>query len=121
MAAGIATLKVLGEVGVYEELEARAVQLCQGLVEAAIDAGVPATLNRVGAMMTLFFCDGPVTDFADARRADTALYARYFRHMLEHGVYLAPSQFESTMVSLALTDADVALATAAARSFFKGL
>jgi glutamate-1-semialdehyde 2,1-aminomutase len=121
MAAGIATLKVLGEVGVYEELEARAVQLCQGLVEAAIDAGVPATLNRVGAMMTLFFCDGPVIDFADARRADTALYARYFRHMLEHGVYLAPSQFESTMVSLALTDADVALATAAARSFFKGL
>ncbi len=121
MAAGIATLDVLGELGVYEELEGRARQLCQGLVEAALGAGVPATLNRVGAMMTLFFCDGPVTDFSDARRADTALYARYWRHMLEHGVYLAPSQFESTMVSLALTDADVALATAAAQSFFEGL
>ncbi len=121
MAAGIATLKVLAEVGVYEELEARAVQLCQGLVEAALGAGVPATLNRVGAMMTLFFREGPVTDFADAKRADTDLYARYFRHMLEHGVYLAPSQFESVMVSLALTDADVAVATAAARSFFEGL
>jgi glutamate-1-semialdehyde 2,1-aminomutase len=72
-------------------------------------------------MMTLFFCDGPVTDFADAKRADTALYSRYWRHMLEHGVYLAPSQFESAMVSLALTDADVALASAAAQSFFKSL
>ena len=74
MAAGIATLDVLGELGVYEELEGRAQQLCQGLVEAALGAGVPATLNRVGAMMTLFFCDGPVTDFTDAKRADTALY-----------------------------------------------
>jgi len=72
-------------------------------------------------MMTLFFCEGPVRSFADAKRADTGLYARYWRHMLEHGVYLAPSQFESAMVSLALTDADVALAADAATSFFAGL
>jgi len=121
MAAGLATLQVLAEPGSYERLEARAEQLCQGLVEAALRAGVPTTLNRVGAMMTLFFCAGPVTGFNDARRADTALYARYWRHMLEHGVYLAPSQFESTMVSLALTDADLALAAEAASSFFAGL
>jgi glutamate-1-semialdehyde 2,1-aminomutase len=121
MAAGIATLQVLAEAGVYEQLEARAVQVCQGLVEAALGGGVPTTLNRVGAMMTLFFCDGPVTGFADARRADTALYGRFWRHMLEHGVYLAPSQFESAMISLALTDSDVALAADAAASFFKGL
>jgi glutamate-1-semialdehyde 2,1-aminomutase len=121
MAAGIATLQVLAEAGVYEQLEARAVQVCQGLVEAALGGGVPTTLNRVGAMMTLFFCDGPVTGFADAKRADTALYGRFWRHMLEHGVYLAPSQFESAMISLALTDSDVALAADAAASFFKGL
>jgi glutamate-1-semialdehyde 2,1-aminomutase len=121
MAAGIATLQVLAEPGVYERLEARAVQVCQGLVEAALAAGLPTTLNRVGAMMTLFFCEGPVTGFADAERADTTLYGRFWRHMLEHGVYLAPSQFESAMVSLALTDADVALAADAARSFFEVL
>ena len=121
MAAGIATLRVLAEPGTYERLEARAQQVCQGLVEAALRGGVPTTLNRVGAMMTLFFCESPVTSFADARRADTALYARYFRHLLDRGVYLAPSQFESALVSLALTDADVALAAEAAASFFEGL
>jgi len=121
MAAGVATLRVLGEPGVYEGLEARAEQVCQGIVGAALDADVATTLNRVGAMMTLFFCEGPVRSFADAKRADTGLYARYWRHMLEHGVYLAPSQFESAMVSLALTDADVALAADAATSFFAGL
>ena len=121
MAAGIATLRVLAEPGTYERLEALAQQVCQGLVEAALRGGVPTTLNRVGAMMTLFFCEGPVTSFADARRADTALYARYFRHLLDRGVYLAPSQFESALVSLALTDADVALAAEAAASFFEGL
>jgi glutamate-1-semialdehyde 2,1-aminomutase len=123
MAAGIATLQVLGEPGVYEELEARAEQVCQGLVAAAatVSDRVPTTLNRVGAMMTLFFREGPVASFADARRADTEVYARYWRHMLDHGVYLAPSQFESTMVSLALTDADAARAADAAGSFFKDL
>ena len=82
---------------------------------------MPTTLNRVGAMMTLFFCEGPVASFADARRADTGLYARYFRHLLERGVYVAPSQFESAMVSLALTDDDVAQAGEAAASFFAAL
>ena len=76
MAAGIATLRVLAEPGVYERLEALAAQVGQGLVEAAARRpAAPTTLNRVGAMMTLFFCEGPVTSFADARRADTALYA----------------------------------------------
>jgi len=121
MAAGIATLCALSEPGVYDRLEERSQQVCQGLVEAALAGPAPTTLNRVGAMMTLFFCEGPVTSFAEARRADTALNARYFRHMLEHGVYLAPSQFESAMVSLALTDADVSRAAEAASSFFASL
>jgi glutamate-1-semialdehyde 2,1-aminomutase len=120
MAAGAATLRVLGEPGVYERLEALAARLADGLVEAAEASGVPVTLNRVGAMMTLFFCGGPVRSFAEAKRADTAAFAACWRHMLDHGVYLAPSQFEATMVSLALADADLEHAAGAARESFAG-
>ncbi len=69
-------------------------------------------------MLTMFFCEGPVASWSDAKRADTAAYARYHRHMLEHGVYLAPSQFEAAMVSLALTDDDLRRAQEAAAAFF---
>ncbi len=71
-------------------------------------------------MMTLFFCEGPVRSFADAKKADAAYYATYWRHMLEHGIYLAPSQFEATMVSLALSEDDITRAAAAAAAFFAG-
>jgi glutamate-1-semialdehyde 2,1-aminomutase len=120
MAAGAATLGVLGEPGTYERLEALADRVAASLRDAATKGERPVTLNQVGAMMTLFFCDGPVASFADAKRADTAAFAAYHRHMLEHGVYLAPSQFESTMVSLALTEADVETAAGAAAGFFAG-
>ena len=120
MAAGLATLTVLSEPGTYERLEALAARVETGLRSATAQGDVPTTLNRVGPMMTLFFCDGPVTSFADAKAADTAAYGRYFRHMLERGVYLAPSQFEATMISLALTDADIEKAAAAAAAFVAG-
>jgi glutamate-1-semialdehyde 2,1-aminomutase len=120
MAAGLATLTVLSEPGTYERLEALAARVETGLRSATAQGDAPTTLNRVGPMMTLFFCDGPVTSFADAKAADTAAYGRYFRHMLERGVYLAPSQFEATMISLALTDADIEKAAAAAAAFFAG-
>jgi glutamate-1-semialdehyde 2,1-aminomutase len=120
MAAGAATLRVLGEPGVYERLEMLAHTVATGLKAAASAAGRPFTLNQVGPMMTLFFCEGPVRSFADAKRADTELFAAYWRHMLESGIYLAPSQFEATMVSLALTDDDIARAAAAAAAFFAG-
>ena len=115
MAAGAATLGVLSEPGVYEGLEALAARVESGLRAAAGET--PVTINRVGAMLTMFFCEGPVASWADAKRADTAAYARYHRHMLEHGVYLAPSQFEATMVSLALTDDDLRRAQEAAAAF----
>src|SRR5439155_1240074 len=76
-------------------------------------ARVPLTVNRVGSMLTAFFCDGPVTDYASAKRADTARYARYFHAMRERGVFLAPSQFEAAFVSLAHTEADLELAARA--------
>ena len=118
MAAGAATLRVLAEPGVYERLETLAEAVAAGLTAAAATAGRPFTLNRVGPMMTLFFCEGPVRGFAEAKQADTERFAAYWRHMLESGIYLAPSQFEATMVSLALTDADIARAAAAAAAFF---
>ncbi len=118
MAAGAATLSVLSEPGTYERLEALADRVALSLREAAARGERPVTLNQVGAMMTLFFCDGPVESFADAKRADTAAYADYHRHMLGRGIYLAPSQFESMMVSLALSEGDLAAAADAAAAFF---
>jgi glutamate-1-semialdehyde 2,1-aminomutase len=120
MAAGVATLQVLREPGTYERLESVADRVAGGLRDAIAQGSVPASLNQVGAMMTLFFCEGPVADFSSAKAADTSTYARYWRHMLERGVYLAPSQFESTMISLALGDEDIARTAEAAAEFFGG-
>jgi glutamate-1-semialdehyde 2,1-aminomutase len=120
MAAGAATLRALGEPGVYERLEALGHAVAAGMTEAVSSGGRPFTLNQVGPMMTLFFCEGPVRSFAEAKHADTELFATYWRHMLGRGVYLAPSQFEATMVSLALSDDDIARAAAAAAAFFAG-
>ena len=71
-------------------------------------------MNRVGSMLTAFFCAAPVPDYAAARRASTRRYARFFHGMLRRGVFLAPSQFEAAFVSLAHTDADIELAARAA-------
>ena len=120
MAAGAATLTALSEPGVYERLEALGHRVAEGLREAAQSAGRPVTINRVGPMLTMFFHEGPVRSFADARHADTDAFAAYWRHMLQSGIYLAPSQFESAMISLALTDGDIDRAASAARSFFAG-
>lgn len=114
MTAGIMMLQALREPGRYDLLERRAVRLGNGLLAAAREAGVPASANRVGSMMTLFFTDQPVADYSSAKRSDTAMYARYFWAMLERGVYLAPSQFEAAFVSTAHSDADIDLTIAAA-------
>ena len=114
VAAGLATLARLRDREVYRRLEALGSELERGLRDAAAKANVPLTVNRVGSMLTAFFCDGAVTDYASAKRADTKRYARYFHAMLERGVFLAPSQFEAAFVSLAHTDADIALAGRAA-------
>jgi len=107
VAAGLATVRALGTAGVYERLEALGDRLARGLVDGARRASIPLTVNRVGSMLTGFFCDGPVTDYASAKRADTARYAKFFHALCERGVYVAPSQFEAAFVSLAHTEADV--------------
>jgi len=114
VAAGLATLAALQTSGIYERLEHLGAQLELGMREAARKAGVSLTVNRVGSMLTGFFCDGPVTDYTSARRADTKRYAAFFHGMLERGVYLAPSQFEAAFISLAHSDADLEQAARAA-------
>ena len=115
VSAGIATLEQLRKPGVYERLEALSSRLSAGLAEAAAAAGVEVCLNRVGSMMSVFFTAGPVRNLADAQRSDLDRFSRYFRGMLGRGVYLAPSQFEASFVSLAHTEEDIDRTIAAAR------
>jgi glutamate-1-semialdehyde 2,1-aminomutase len=121
MAAGVATVRLLNEPGVYDRLEALAARLADGLAEIACAAGVPFVGNRVGSMLTGFFAPGPVTDYASAKGSDTARYARFFHALLERGVYLAPSQFEAGFVSLAHTEADLDATLEIARTAFANL
>jgi len=114
MAAGIATMKVLGRPGVYEELEEKGSLLAGGLQRAADEAGIPAFGTQVGALTCLFFTRGPVTDWKTAALSDTERYAKYFRKMLERGMWLAPSQFECCFASLAMTRAEIESAIMAA-------
>jgi glutamate-1-semialdehyde 2,1-aminomutase len=118
-AAGLATLGALEDKGVYESLDRMAATLERGLGEAAKATGVSVVSNRVGSMMTLFFCEGPVTDYDSAKRCDTDRYARYFRAMLSRGVSLAPSQFEAAFVSTAHTDEDISRTIEAAAGAMK--
>ena len=113
VAAGLAMLRHLkAHPEIYTQLETRA---------AALRAGVPAgvTVNRVGSMFTVFFTEGPVTDWESARRSDTARFGRFFRAMLDRGIYLAPSQFEAAFVSAAHSEADIARTVSAAREAFE--
>jgi glutamate-1-semialdehyde 2,1-aminomutase len=120
MAAGLATIEVLRDAPPYDRLEALADRLEDGLRRAASDAKVPHVVQRVGSMLTLFFHDGPVRNYDDARRSDTRLFGRFFWEMLARGVYLPCSQFEAAFVSAAHDEADidhtVAAASAALRS-----
>jgi glutamate-1-semialdehyde 2,1-aminomutase len=104
MAAGCATLDVLARPGTYATLDALGERLARGLAEAGRGR---ITVNRFASMVTPFFCTTPVLDYASAKRADTAAFARFFQAMLERGVYLPPAQFEAAFVSLAHTEADV--------------
>ncbi len=120
MAAGIATLKHLREkkAEIYPTLEALTVQLVEGVVAAAKDAGVVVSFNRVGSMFTWFFTADPVTDWDSASKSDTAAFGRFFRATLDAGIYLPPSQFEAAFVSIAHSEEDIQKTLAAARQAF---
>jgi len=107
MAAGLKAMEILARPRTYERLEDVGKRLGDGLLAAARAANVPACVNRVGSMLTMFFCAGPVTDYATAKQADTARFGAFFRKLRDRGVFLPPSQFEAMFVSLAHTDEDI--------------
>jgi glutamate-1-semialdehyde 2,1-aminomutase len=99
-------------------MEALAGMLVAGVIEAAKEAGVMLTANRIGSMFTWFFAIGPITDWDSASKSDTTSFGRFFRAMLEAGVWLPPSQFEAAFLGAAHTEHDVQDTIAAAREAF---
>lgn len=120
-AAGLATLELLEEGGLCPIIEANLRTLCAGLGQIAEEAGVPVFQTQAGSMACLFFSETPVTNYAEATACDTQRYAKFFRGMLERGVYFAPSQFEAAFMSSAHTDREIDETCEAAREVFKTL
>lgn len=122
VAAGIATLKKLkSDHNFYLRLLHLSEKLEKGLTAVANEVGIKTTCNRYGAMMTVFFNEGPVTDYESAKKSDTQLFARWFKGMLDHNIYLAPSQFEAAFISGAHTEADIDRTINAAREVLSSL
>jgi glutamate-1-semialdehyde 2,1-aminomutase len=101
VAAGLAALRLIDELDPYAELRRKAEALEKGLLDAFASAGVPATINRVESLFSVFFSETPVTDYATARAGDHERYARFFHAMLERGVYLPPSGYEAWFLGTA--------------------
>lgn len=106
-AAGIAMLTSLRDNPPYERLEQLSQRLAEGLSEAATQAGIEHSVNRVGSMLTLFFHPGPVTDWDSASKCDVEMFSKYFWGLIHRGVYMPCSQFEALFVNNALTDQEV--------------
>ena len=118
MAAGLATLELIREPGFHDALERSTHALCDGLESAARDAGVTFHTVRAPGMFGLYFREGPIETFEDAKGSDSARFNRFFHAMLERGVYLAPSAFEAGFVSSAHGEAEIAATVEAARAAF---
>lgn len=121
MNAGLATLKLLQQPGTYQNLQAKTTRLAEGLKQLAQEAGLPIWTNAVGAMFSAFFTNIPVKDYASACTSDVERFAKFFRGMLERGIYLAPSQFEAVFLSMAHTDSDIDQTLEQARIVLKTL
>jgi glutamate-1-semialdehyde 2,1-aminomutase len=119
--AGIETLRVLAGTGNYERLEVAGARLAAGLRDALARYGRRGCINRAGSLLTLFFGVDRVSNADEARQADTVTFGKFFRAMLEHGIYLPPSQFEAMFVSLAHADADLDATIAAADDALKSI
>ncbi|MEO6137766.1 MAG: glutamate-1-semialdehyde 2,1-aminomutase [Luteimonas sp.] len=119
MAAGLALLELVQAPGFHDALERKTNMLCDGLEQAARDAGVAFSTNRIGGMFGMFFSAGRVDTYAQAIACDTAAFNRFFHAMLERGVYFAPSAFEAGFMSSAHGDSDIAATIQAAREAFQ--
>jgi len=120
MAAGCAMLKNLRDhkQEIYQRLEKLSAELVEGVAGIAKDAGLPLCYNRVGSMFTWFFTPGPVTDWESASKSSAEAFGKFFRSMLDSGVYLPPSQFEAAFLGATHTDQDVQRTIAAAKEAF---
>ncbi|MEH1906985.1 MAG: glutamate-1-semialdehyde 2,1-aminomutase [Nostoc sp.] len=121
MTAGIKTLELLQKPGTYEYLERITKKLADGLLQIAKENGHTVCGGQISAMFGLFFTSGPVHNYEDAKKSDTAKFGRFHRGMLEHGVYLAPSQFEAGFTSFAHTEEDIEQTLAVARDVISSL
>jgi glutamate-1-semialdehyde 2,1-aminomutase len=121
MTAGIKTLELLQKPGTYEYLDSITQKLAHGLLQIAKETGHAACGGQVSGMFGLFFTNGPVHNYEDAKKSDTAKFGRFHRGMLERGVYLAPSQFEAGFTSIAHTEEDVEQTLQAARDVMSNL
>lgn len=119
MTAGIETLKILSKPDTYKQLMAKSKALEEALKDAAVRAGIKTKFYRAGTMFCTYFTDKEVYNFSDAAKTDTAMFARFFRSMLEKGVNLAPSAFEAGFMSLAHSPADINKTARAAYESFK--
>jgi glutamate-1-semialdehyde 2,1-aminomutase len=121
MVAGLTTINHIRQPGVFEQLEQNAKALCGGLEHIAAAYDIPIRTGYAGSMWGMFFTDTEVRDYASAKTANTARYARFFHAMLERGVYLAPSQFEAAFLSILHDEAILAATLAAADWAFASL
>ena len=121
MAAGLANLEELLDGGAYHKLEALGEQLAAGMKDAAKSAGVAVTFNRCGSMFCGYFTSAPVHNVADAMHSDRERFKKFFHGMLDAGIYLAPSQFESGFISTAHTAADIEKTVRAAAQVLRTL
>jgi glutamate-1-semialdehyde 2,1-aminomutase len=119
--AGLKTLEILRRPNTYERLEELGKMLEEGLRQAATDAGIPHCINRVGSMQTLFFTEGPVRNYEDAKKCDTERFSKYFLAMRERGIFLPPSQFEAMFLSIAHGEEEVQKIIAAAAESMRSL
>lgn len=122
MAAGLAQLEILeNNPDIYTALERKGKRLQEGLQEIFRKAKVPAQVNRAGSILTVFFSKTPVTGYDQARACDLERFAKWYRGLLEHGIYAAPSQFEAMFLSTAHSDADIDAILSAAEEVAKTL
>jgi glutamate-1-semialdehyde 2,1-aminomutase len=121
MSAGIATLKLLQQEGFYEAIEEKTAYLCKGLQEAAAEAKVPTSLQRVGGMFCTYFQQEEVFNFSDVKPETPGIFARFFRSMLDEGINIAPSQYETGFMSIAHSQEDLDKTIEAARKSLKNL
>jgi glutamate-1-semialdehyde 2,1-aminomutase len=121
MTAGIKTLELLQKPGTYEQLDQKTKKLSEGLLAAAQETGHTVCGGSLSAMFGMFFTEGPVHNYDDAKQSDLTKFGKFHRGMLERGVYLAPSQFEAGFTSLAHTDEDIDRTITAAREVLESL